>query len=406
MKLVLSEHSSFLTSDLSTEDIAFLNQRHSLHVKLRFHQDQKTEIRSSHHVGLIILPSGHEISIKPKIPVYNLLYMVSVVHELPDFKYPDAKECSVDESLLEIYAIVLLNWVDFLIKKGFYKRYFPVEEKISGLKGKFLIEKNFIDRQRFWCEFDEITFDTIENRIIKSTLIRILKSPVREILKQRALRIIRLLGPISYAELSNELFVRPVYHRLNFHYKSIIELCALIFHNLKLNDTPGSNPFSGFLVDMNILFQNFILKTLIKLFPEKNISPSRMASWAKPLGNPDLLPVIKPDILIKENFIIDAKYYPSPLNEKGKFHSDNLYQILTYMHAYNLDGMLLYPENQIKMKESFIFNNRTLTVKTVDLKQNWKQIEENLKKLEEFFKTNKANLVPTISADSKVHIPC
>ena len=133
MRLEIKEHSTITTSELVQEDVQFINEKHSSHLRINQLLNNKYEIRTNQNVGLIVLPSGLEISIKPKIPILNLLYMVSVVHEVLNFKYPDNIEEIKDKSLLEIYAIVLLNWNEFLVKKGLYKAYFRKEEDL--LKG-------------------------------------------------------------------------------------------------------------------------------------------------------------------------------------------------------------------------------------------------------------------------------
>jgi 5-methylcytosine-specific restriction enzyme subunit McrC len=311
--------------------------------------------------------------------------MVSVVHKLARFNYSDTKTISEDTSPLDIYSIVLVNWVEFLIKKGLYRSYLLQEELIPGIKGKYLIEKNLIQKGKFWCNFDEISFNTIENIIIKSTLIQLIQTPLSDEVKQRILTVIRLFSSIDHQRLTKELFQQPIYHRLNYHYKTIIDLCYLIYRNLRLTDDTGINPFSGYLVNMNRLFQDFILKSLISLFPSEKISPSRKLSWAIPLKNSENLPVLEPDILIEGKYVIDAKYYNSPINDRNKFHSEHLYQLITYMQSYNLNGMLVYPENDQPLNESFKFKGNIFTIKTINLKQSVHDLNNSIKDIQKFY---------------------
>ena len=55
------------------------------------------------------------------------------------------------------------------------------------------------------------------------------------------------------------------------------------------------------------------------------------------------------------------------------------------MKAYNLNGMLLYPENEGPIDESLRFGEYIFSVKTVDLKKGIEQIETELLRLKRYF---------------------
>ena len=99
------------------------------------------------------------------------------------------------------------------------------------------------------------------------------------------------------------------------------------------------------------------------------------------------------DIMLTGNgrtLIIDTKYYSKSMQsqyDKRTIHSNNLYQIHTYVteqdkeHSGKVDGMLLYakteesivPNGQMKLKAG-----NTIYFRTLDLNQKFSEIEKAL----------------------------
>lgn len=373
--ITLNEHSE-ITTELSSDEVSYLLQFHTKHIKLSSISAKSFKVSSNAHVGLIKLPTSKIITIKPKVPINNLLFMLSYAHEFANFNYEDYKNLSNDLTLYELYIIVLLNWSETLFRKGLYREYVICNNRISGIKGKYLINQNIASNDKFWCEYDEITTSTIENQIIKSTLFNALKLPLSENTYRRILLLIRLLSDISCINLSKKTFQNISYHRLNFHYKSIISLCKLIFENSILSDNEGAHPFSGFIVDMNKIFEKFVLRYLQSKLSEEYIHPGSKTDWAVPKDA--YLPALKPDIVIDGKCLIDTKYYSSPLGDNNKLHSSHLYQMLTYMNAYKLSGVLVYPENNISINNKYSTNHLNISIKTINLCNSVDLLENSL----------------------------
>jgi hypothetical protein len=102
---------------LTDSDVAHLVSQHGKHVKLE-PCGRKWKVRSGSYVGLIRLPSGQEIAVRPKVRVANLLYIISYTHNLVDFKYLDKKQVDKNDSLLEICPIVLLKVYPHFLSPG------------------------------------------------------------------------------------------------------------------------------------------------------------------------------------------------------------------------------------------------------------------------------------------------
>ena len=106
--------------------------------------------------------------------------------------------------------------------------------------------------------------------------------------------------------------------------------------------------------------------------------------------------------LSRENriLIIDAKYYEHSLQENygiKKVHSNNLYQIFTYVKnketelkdtEHEVSGMLLYAktDEDIYPKYSYSMSGNRISAKTLDLNVNFDSIKEQLDNIvEEYF---------------------
>ena len=121
------------------------------------------------------------------------------------------------------------------------------------------------------------------------------------------------------------------------------------------------------------------------------------------------LPVMQTDIMLQfkeKTLIIDAKYYGSTLQkqfEKYSLHSNNLYQIITYLknldkdNTGNVAGILLYAKTDEDITPDVVFNmgGNQIGARTLDLNKEFPLIASQLDKLAELF------LVREISSNHK-----
>jgi 5-methylcytosine-specific restriction enzyme subunit McrC len=101
------------------------------------------------------------------------------------------------------------------------------------------------------------------------------------------------------------------------------------------------------------------------------------------------------DITIENEYgktIIDAKYYKETLiakYDREKVHSNNLYQLFSYLMnqrglsvlSYQTRGILIYPTIENEVDLDYWYDKHRIQVKTVNLNMNWKLIEERLKEI-------------------------
>ena len=104
------------------------------------------------------------------------------------------------------------------------------------------------------------------------------------------------------------------------------------------------------------------------------------------------------DVMLRKDnkvLIIDAKYYAKTTqvhHEVHTIHSNNLYQIYTYVKNYDatfgpqphtVSGMLLYAatDEEIQPKQTYLMQGNQICVQTLDLNQKFSAIAAHLDKI-------------------------
>ena len=170
----LSEYET-VAIPLEKHDITFLIDNYSKLLGIKRMGQDKVELSAKAYVGKIVLPSKKEIYIEPKIKIPNLLYIISYTFEAVHFHHHHFYHLQKDSSLIDLYAKVLLNWVEALFNRGFYKNYQSFCCELPRIRGKIKLSKNFLLAEKCVCEFDEISYSNEINKIIKATLWNIIR---------------------------------------------------------------------------------------------------------------------------------------------------------------------------------------------------------------------------------------
>jgi 5-methylcytosine-specific restriction enzyme subunit McrC len=191
------------------------------------------------------------------------------------------------------------------------------------------------------CRYAELTGDIRHNQILRA---------VTEVLLRFRYRSAGILETLSWnlgqlleaepAELSPRLFVGLHYSRLNQHYEPVLRLAELIVRHVTLHHEVGALRAPGFLVDMNLVYQEF----LTRLIEEQAALRGLRLVQARAFYLDQRHEVrIKPDIVLGDGrtatVAIDAKY-------KRLDPESDVYQALAYAKALNLQRVaLVYPED-------------------------------------------------------------
>lgn len=178
----------------------------------------------------------------------------------------------------------------------------------------------------------------------------------------------------------------------------LISVCYLVIKGLLQTDSYGNVKMQKFLDEQRMcrLYEKFILEYYRKEHPKLKVSASRIP-WQLDDGIFTLLPVMQSDIMLSDGektLIIDAKYYSNTMQsqyDKHTIHSNNLYQIFTYVknkdvgNTGKVEGMLLYAktDEEITPDSNFRMSGNTISVKTLNLNLAFEEIAAQLDKIAE-----------------------
>jgi 5-methylcytosine-specific restriction enzyme subunit McrC len=193
--------------------------------------------------------------------------------------------------------------------------------------------------------YDELTDDTDENRLLKAAIVRLRRWPIRSAAARRALGLYSsLLDGVRATDYDPRRLPEITYSRLNEHYRPAVELARLILRFGSLELGSGRARASAFIVDMNWLFEEFVVRALREaLGASERAFPRGAANRRLHLDRAGTLD-LRSDISWWEGtrcvFVGDVKYKRA--SESGAEHAD-LYQLLAYTVAADLPGgMLIY----------------------------------------------------------------
>lgn len=160
---------------------------------------------------------------KHPIPIKNIFYMLTYAWDL--YQERSLDEFSEEDSpdIYNLLAKVFLSSVKHLLKKGLEKSYDPALECSSTLKGKLdfnlsIKTQSFLNAKA-WCDFDELSFNTLANKILKATLKQLLKLNLDETLKANSLELYLRLNQIEDYIIQKNDFSSIRLNKNTFHYK-------------------------------------------------------------------------------------------------------------------------------------------------------------------------------------------
>ena len=280
------------------------------------------------------------------------------------------------ENTAELCAAILARGINIQIKGGLGKEYIPRTEALSSLRGKIDITESIktqaLQRKQLVCSYDEFSVNSYMNRIIKSTVLLLLRADITKARKKELRKVLVFFDDVDVIDLYSVNW-NMQYNRNNQTYRMLISICFLVVKGLLQTQSDGTTKLMDFLDEqrMHRLYEKFILEYYRKEYPQITANASQIP-WQLDDDMSAMLPVMQTDIMLshgEKTLIIDAKYYAHSTQiqyDKHSLHSGNLYQIFTYVknkeaeladRPHEVSGMLLYaktdediyPENAYRM---------------------------------------------------------
>lgn len=323
------------------------------------------KLQARHFVGVIQTQDGTQIEILPKIADdYDdktlkdiLIKMLREVGELPYKRSQTASQQTDDFPLLEIFIRDFLECVDAIVKRGIRSDYIRQKDNLPFMKGKLLINQqikyNLVRRERFYVEFDSFEPNRPENRLIKSSLQKVLKI-TREYSNQRLAReLLFMFDEVSLSTDYKQDFQKCSKDRGMHYYQDSLIWCKLILKDKSPVPIAGEQTFRSFLFPMSQLFEKYVeIKLRQKLKAGYSLKSQTKEKYLCLHDDKNMFQ-LKPDLLVdgnNETFVLDTKWKRISnlkLDNNYGISQGDFYQMFAYGHKY-LNGQgkmaLIYPK--------------------------------------------------------------
>lgn len=303
-------------------------------------------VRSHSYTGMIILPTGKTVCIHPKIPIQTLFALLTRVYDpTKEIFNNQLQPYSTVSEVFEFIVTFFTGHTEDLIARGLLRGYQSLIEDSQAVKGRLLIAETIHHnaglQHKHWCSYRHFTTDIPENRILLWTAFLLRSWNYVDLsLLGRLHRIQHILSGVYLDPNARTLLDQLEFHRLNDPYKPALTLARLILDYLSFSGSLGNEPFMAYLIDMNILFQQYLSAVLREEIENSEYWIKEEEPHSLDFGKAI---TIRPDILIYhgENpcLVVDAKY-------KLEASQEDLYQILAYCHAVGVNrAVLIHPES-------------------------------------------------------------
>jgi 5-methylcytosine-specific restriction endonuclease McrBC regulatory subunit McrC len=323
---------------------------------------QVYSVNSCCRVGHFRLVNGNRrtVRIEPKVGISNVFSLLGAAYSFYAGDSPFRSE-SVDYAIdktkvLEPLVRHFNSLLKLLLQDGLLTNYIEQEENLKALRGRVVFAKhlsqNLIRQDRLYCRFFRSEVDIPENQLIAWTLVLLTRlgewsQGVRQILQSHILH----FGGVSIRAFLPRQYPTFHYDRLTSRYAEVHSWCKLFVDLLSVSDKPGETTFNGYLLDMNVLFERFVISTFKsarEVVPAFSLAPHETFDLDvdKKLG-------ICPDLTMRSTgdsiVTVDVKYKRT--GGAGQANHPDLYQVISYSTALGLigqksvsaQGILVYP---------------------------------------------------------------
>ena len=337
------------------------------------------------------------VLIQPKIGIPQLLSLACYAMEV--YKPQDKRLFDFEEeyALPDTLALALHAAGRRAFSRGLLHGYRTEEEALHTVRGRIRFADQI--RQRFGIplpievRYDEFTDDITENQLVKAAVARLGGMRLRSRQARRNLGwIAATLENVSPVEFAPRDVPDVTFDRLNEHYRGVVGLSRLILRHSAFEAKRGEVRATGFLMDMNVLFQEFVTVALREalgvsehvLYSDKQLTGNRRIYLAEPRRVS-----LEPDLTWWDGetctFVGDAKY--KRVSVEGVPNAD-LYQLLAYATALDLPGgLLIYAQGEAETETYTVRNSgKRLDVVALDLRGSLNAVLKRIDRIAESVK--------------------
>lgn len=370
-------------------------------------------IRVKNYVGLLTMKDGTEIEILPKLYTEQqegsemvtkrvFLHMLRFLLDLP-YKTIKMSNVHIEKfTILEIFIRMFIDQVFVLVKRGLKSSYIEHQDNEYFYKGKLKfsqhLKHNIAHKERFFIEYDLLSVNRAENKLIKTTL-ELLSKVTRYNKNKKDIRI--LLA--SFETVDNAVNIDQEFDSITpdrnmKEYNTILSWCKVFLKNESFTTFTGQGVAYSLLFPMEKVFEAYVSGYLKKKLDLAIYSIKTQDRSFHLFDHPKRFH-LRPDIVVYRNnqsVILDTKW--KLLDDKPQYNygisQADMYQSYAYHKKYTSNlVMLLYPwrSKYDKFANPIIFSSHepvTVHIGFIDLINIDKSIENLITCIEKAIYTN------------------
>ena len=344
------------------------------------------------------------------IPIRNLWHMLLYAwNELPEVKLTTVAEVDHAPTLDSLLALMLTNLLRQRLRVGLGRGYTQTQGAIKSIRGRVnfsqSLKRRAFEQGQAWCEYQPYHQNTLKNKIIRSTVLHLIRAgdfgknqnQARE-MRHHLQSLFHALEGVDLLDLTPDLTRRQVLERDDQDYRLMLAICDLVVQRHMPTNANGERLQPSLEHDaltLHSIYERFVANFYRLKLKGWAVSAQKHLHWHEAFSN-DLLPVMRPDLVLEhlasgKILFIDTKFTVHSLIQtpwgKQEFDSSHLYQLYTYLKTQEhlserhrrAEGILLYPSTTSKtLSQRIKLQDMSIRVESVDLSASWQEIEENL----------------------------
>ena len=293
---------------------------------------------------------GLSLLIQPKIGIPQLLSLACYAMDVFRLRQDRLFNFEEQEALPDTLALALAAAARRAFVRGLLHGYRTEEEALHTVRGRIRFDEQMRRRSGVplpvEVRYDEFTDDILENRLVKAAVVSLGGMRLRSPAAQQGLgRVAGILDNVRTVEYPPGEVPPVRFDRLNEHYRGVVGLSRLILRHSAFESGRGPLRAAGFLMDMNVVFQEFVTQALREAL---GISERAFLERSIPSLDEEGQVHLRPDLTWWDSgvcrFVGDAKY--KNVTSKSEPNSD-LYQLLAYVTALGLPGgLVIYAQGE------------------------------------------------------------
>src|SRR5690348_13308332 len=186
--------------------------------------------------------NGWELRVRPRLDIPKLFFLLAYAAD-PDGWKDESAEFAFEPDLLDAVASGFSWHALTALERGILRGYVHLDERLVSIRGRVRFGDQIARSANLplpvEVSYDDYIEDIIENRMLKSATLALLRLPrLPDLARKRLLKLRGLLDDVSVVDRPREVSM-PALTRLNERYGPALHLAQLILHASSIDAPKG-----------------------------------------------------------------------------------------------------------------------------------------------------------------------